>query len=118
MKTGFLVLIILLFLVGVVYPATLNLKATWNAVTINADGTSCTDLSKYRVYRTDGVRTKVCEVNQPILTCLFSITVSDDATGTMTFVATALDLTGNESVDSNVVSYPGIQWWLHQCPGL
>ena len=98
-----LLIIFLLVLPMVSFGATLNLKASWVAPTTNADGTPCTDLSKFRVYRTDGARTKMCEVSA--LTCSFSVLVSNDSTGVLSFVATAVDTSNNESVDSSTATF-------------
>lgn len=95
MKKLALVLAILLTPV-LSFGAILNLKATW---TPNTE----TDLAGYNLYRTDGTRLKInpalipASIVQPYL---FSVTVPDNSSGTMTFVLTAVDTSGNESSDS------------------
>ncbi len=85
--------------------AALSLTASWTAPTTNADGTALTDLASYNLYRTDGTRTKIntSPIAVPATSYSFSVTVS--GSGTLTFVATAVDTSGNESADSNVASY-------------
>jgi hypothetical protein len=86
-----------------------SLKATWTAPTTNSDGTTLTDLTSYNFYRTDGTRTKVN--TSPIPTTsgtttspyLFSETLT--STTTMSFVITAVNSAGKESVDSTPATY-------------
>lgn len=84
--------------------ATLNLKASWTPPTTNSDGTPLTDLASYNLYRTDSGRTLIGNISstaaQPYL---FSVTVTNSVT--LTFVITAVDTSGNESVDSAPASY-------------
>ena len=97
---------IMMFMVvcGSALGATLNLKATWTPPTTNSDGTPLTDLASYNLYRTDSGRTRIGNISstaaQPYL---FSVTVTNSAT--LTFVITAVDTSGNESVDSAPASY-------------
>lgn len=81
------------------YAATLNLRATWTANTEP-------DMASYRLYRTDGARTLVGTIPHPATTYDFSVIVPDNTQGTLTFVLTAVDTSGNESGDSNVASRP------------
>jgi hypothetical protein len=108
---------VFLFLVGTSNAEVLNLKATWIAPTLNADGTPCTDLAKYKVYRTDVARVSVCEVLHPTLTCNFSVTVANDKVGVVSFVATALDTSGNESKDSNTIGFSWNSIIIPNTPG-
>ena len=76
--------------------AILSLKATW---TPNTE----TDMASYNLYRTDGTRLKINPApiaHPPVLPYTFSITVPDNSSGTLTFVLTAVDRSGNESADS------------------
>jgi len=79
--------------------AVLNLRATWTANTEP-------DLAGYNLYRTDGTRLKInpALILIPAVLYNFSVTVPDNSTGTMTFVLTAVDAMGNESLDSNTAS--------------
>ena len=68
-------------------------------------------MAGYNLYRTDGTRLKLNPALIPFLTTgvptaqyLFSLTVPDNSSGTMTFVMTAVDTSGNESLDSNTAS--------------
>ena len=89
------ILIAILLGTGISYAAVLNLRATWTA---NLE----TDLAGYNLYRTDGTRLKLNPtlIVIPAVLYNFSVTVPDNSTGTMTFVLTAVDTTGNESLDS------------------
>ena len=96
-----LVLAVLLIFGGSAFGATLTLKATW---TPNNEA----DMAGYNFYRTDGARTKLNSSlipHPPSLPYLFSITVSDNSTGTATFILTAVDASGNESLDSNSATF-------------
>ena len=85
--------------VSIGYAAVLNLRATWTANTE-------TDLAGYNLYRTDGARLKLNPIiiAIPAVNYNFSVTVPDNSTGTMTFVLTAVDTAGNESLDSLTAS--------------
>jgi hypothetical protein len=103
---------ILLFFVGFLIlsqsasGATLSLEGTWTPPTTNANGTPLTDLASYNLYETDTIRTLIGNIpataTQPYL---FSVTVPDGSQGTLTFVITAVDRSGNESADSAPASY-------------
>jgi len=101
MKKMAIILVASLCFCGPAFGATLNLKATW---TPNTES----DMAGYNLYRTDGTRTKLNSgliPHPPSLPYLFSITVPDNSAGTATFVLTAVDTSGNESLDSNLASY-------------
>jgi hypothetical protein len=100
MKRISLGLLIVMISFGPAFGATLNLKATWTANTE-------TDMAGYNLYRTDGTRLKLNTSlipHPPVLPYSFSFTVPDNSSGTMTFVLTAVDTSGNESPDSNTAS--------------
>jgi len=94
-----LMVLAMVFMSSVAFGAILNLKATWTANTE-------TDLAGYNLYRTDGTRLKINPtlIIIPAIQYDFSVTVPDNSTGTMTFVLTAVDQTGNESLDSLTAS--------------
>src|SRR3990172_6332966 len=94
-----LVVLAILLTVGMAEAAILNLRATWVSNTE-------TDLAGYNLYRTDGTRLKInpALILIPLVQYNFSVTVPDNSTGTMTFVLTAVDAMGNESLDSNTAS--------------
>lgn len=82
------------------FGAIINLKATW---TPNTEA----DMAGYNLYRTDGTRLKLNPAlipHPPVLPYTFSVTVPDNSSGTMTFVLTAVDSSGNESLDSITAS--------------
>ena len=86
--------------------ATLNLEGTWTPPTTYTNGAPLTDLASYNLYETDTTRTLI--VNIPATVAqpyLFSVTVADGSQGTLTFVITAVDTSGNESADSAPASY-------------
>jgi len=91
-----LMILAMVMMASLVFGASLNLKATW---TPNTE----TDMAGYNLYRTDGTRLKLNPAlipHPPIFPYLFSVTVPDNSSGTITFVLTAVDTSGNESVDS------------------
>jgi len=97
-------IVVSLFLTNAAFGATLNLKALWTANTE-------TDLDGYNLYRTDGTRTKI---NSSLIGLtygtatnpyLFSIVVTDGTEGTLRFKLTAVDISGNESLDSAEAPY-------------
>jgi hypothetical protein len=98
MKKLFLIVAILLIPV-LASAATFNLKATW---TPNVEP----DMKEYKLYRTDGTRTLLGTIQHPTNTYLFQATVPDLSQGTMSFVITASDISGNESGDSTSVPFP------------
>ncbi len=101
MKKIFLAVPILVLMATLAFSATLNIRATW---TPNTEG----DMAGYNLYRTDGSRVKINSVlipHPPTLPYAFSVTVPDASSGTLTFVLTAVDTSGNESADSNTASY-------------
>jgi len=78
---------------------TLNLKAAWIANTEP-------DMKEYKLYRTDGSRMLIGTIQHPTTTYNFSVDIADGTEGTLTFVYTALDISGNESGDSNTAPFP------------
>jgi hypothetical protein len=99
MKRIILIIISILLMSTMAQAAIINLRATWTA---NAE----TDLAGYNLYRTDGTRLKLNPtiIVIPAVQYDFSVTVPDNSFGIMTFVLTAVDATGNESLDSNTAS--------------
>lgn len=96
--------VILLVLVAIpAFGATLPLKGTWTAPTTSADGTALTDLAGYNLYVTSGTRAKLNTTLISATTYNFNFNAS--TYGTYTFVVTAVDTSGNESVDSDMASY-------------
>ena len=81
-----------------VFGATFNLTAIW-------DGSTDPDIKDYRLYRTDGGRTLIGTTSHPNTSFPFALTVPDGSAGTLSFVLTAVDLTNNESGDSNLAEY-------------
>ena len=98
MKWMTLVLMIVVVFCGSAFGATLNLKATWTANTES-------DMKEYRLYRTDGARTIIGTIPHPNTSYTFSVTVTDNSSGTLTFVLTAVDTNNNQSLDSAPASY-------------
>jgi hypothetical protein len=100
-----LIAILLILMSSLSFGATLNLKATW---TPNTEA----DMASYNLYETDAGRVKINQT--PIRfypgpgtsSYLFSVTVPDPpATGTLSFVLTAVNTSGAESADSNTATY-------------
>src|SRR4030042_5593702 len=98
MKRIAISLTIIMVFCGSAFGANLNLTATW---TLNTEP----DIKEYRLYRTDGTRTLLGISPHPNKFSPFTVTVPDGASGTLLFVATAVDTSGNESADSYQVSY-------------
>ena len=98
MKWIVIVLITIIVSCGSAFGATLNLKATWTANTE-------TDMASYKLYRTDGTRTLIGTIAHPTTSYNFSVTVTDNSSGTLTYVLTAVDTAGNESADSATASF-------------
>ena len=98
MKWIVIVLITIIVSFGSAFGATLNLRATWTANTES-------DMASYKMYRTDGTRTLIGTIAHPSTSYNFSVTVTDNSSGTLTFVLTAVDTTGNESTDSATASF-------------
>ena len=99
MKKIILIMAIVL-MASSVFAASISLKATW---TPNTEA----DMAGYNLYRTDGTRLKLNPAlipHPPVLPYSFIVNVPDNSSGTMTFVITAVDTTGNESADSNTAS--------------
>lgn len=76
---------------------------SWNAPTLNSDGTTLTDLAGYRVYytRTLGDYSFAKRIDNPGITTYLLDNLSP---GTWHFVVTAFDGSGNESEYSNAAS--------------
>jgi lipopolysaccharide export system protein LptC len=98
MKWVVIALMTFMVVCGSAFGATLNLKATWTANTE-------TDMASYKLYRTDGTRTLIGTIASPSTTYNFSVTVTDNSSGTLTYVLTAVDTASNESADSATASY-------------
>jgi lipopolysaccharide export system protein LptC len=98
MKWVVIALMTFMVVCGSAFGATLNLKATWTANTE-------TDMASYKLYRTDGTRTLIGTIAFPSTTYNFSVTVTDNSSGTLTYVLTAVDTASNESADSATASY-------------
>jgi hypothetical protein len=99
MKKICLMVMAMVFMASVSWGANLALKATW---TSNTD----TVTTGYKIYRTDGTRVLVGTIpGKTTSQYLFSITVPDGSSGTLTFVMTATSAT-KESADSLTASYP------------
>jgi hypothetical protein len=81
-----------------VFGATLNLTSTWTASTEP-------DVKEYRLYRTDGTRTRIGSTPHPNTSYPFPVTVADGSAATLSFVLTAVDINNNESADSNLAAY-------------
>jgi hypothetical protein len=100
-----LISILLILMSSLSFGATLNIKAIW---TPNVEP----DMAGYNLYRTDLTqRTKVNPTLLPfhpgpgLSSYAFSVVVPDNSSGTLSFVLTAVDQSGNESGDSNVATY-------------
>jgi hypothetical protein len=90
--------LMIFFVCGSAFGATLNLRATWTA---NTEA----DMKEYRLYRTDGTRALVGTIQHPATSYNYSMTVPDQSSGMLTFVLTAVDTNNNESLDSTPASY-------------
>jgi len=97
MKRVAISLIIIMVFFGSAFGANLNLNATW---TLNTEP----DMKEYRLYRTDGTRTLLGISPHPNKFPPFTVTVPDGSSGTLLFVVTAVDTSGNESADSSPAS--------------
>jgi hypothetical protein len=88
-----LVLALLLCFSVAAQAAVLDYRVAW-------DPNTEPDMREYRVYRVDGPRLLLGTVQHPTVEFPFSITVPDNASGTVTVVVTAVDTSNNESADS------------------
>jgi len=84
-----------------------DVQLAWDAPTTNSDGTVLTDLGGYFIYcsKTDGdYSTPFCKIDVGnVLTALIDVDMGEGESAY--FVATAYDLTGNESAFSNEVAH-------------
>lgn len=101
MKRTILAIISILMLASLAISADISLKFAW-------DPNTEPDVKEYRLYRIDGIRTRVATFAHPptfpagpVIT-----TVPDGSQGTLAFVLTAVDTANNESGDSNTVTHP------------
>ncbi len=99
MKKVVLIFMSLLCLSSLVFGASLNLKAVWDANTEP-------DMKEYRLYRIDIPRTLIGTIPHPQTEYRFVIEVADNSEGVLRFVLTAVDTSNNESADSNEATYP------------
>lgn len=108
MKKIFLALMIVLVFASMVFslPTVQKTTLSWDAVTLNVDGTPATDLAGYKIYwaTTSGgyINTNMKSVGN--VTTVNIQTIAGQLKGTYYFVATAYDTAGNESNFSNEVS--------------
>lgn len=86
---------------------------TWDAVTTNADDTPITDLAGYRIWACNGnvptcnkTTPGVTGATNPLLGAGITTYTPSDQTTVKTWFVTAVDTTGNESGESNVVLGP------------
>ena len=110
MKRFILIVLSILLTSTLVFGESLNLKATW---TPNTEA----DVAGYNLYRTDGTRLKINTTlipHPPVLPYLFSTTVPDNSELTLKFRLTAVDTSGNESLDLG--SEEGIYPFDHKAP--
>lgn len=107
MRKLLLVLVSLFLLASPAFAVSLQ----WDAPTTNADGTPIVDLASYKVYKCNGLvagcsKTKfdqlLATIAIPTTTYLIALPDTDK-----TFFVTALDTSGNESAESNVLCYGG-----------
>lgn len=101
MKRIILVLVALVFLASPAWSVDYALKATWTPNTED-------DIAGYNLYRTDGERVKINSTlipHPPALPYNFIASAPDGQDYTMTFVCTAVDTAGNESLDSNTAPF-------------
>ena len=99
MKRIILLAISIIMLASVALSADLNLRATWTA-------NSEPDMKEYRLYRLDIERQLIGTISHPTIQHDFTVTVPDGSEGTLRFVLTAVDISNNESGDSNEATYP------------
>ena len=80
------------------------LRLSWTAPTTNEDGSPLTDLGSYAVYIVEtsgGSGTSLGSTTETFMDVDTSAYEGD----TVEFYATALDVLGNESIPSNIVTY-------------
>jgi hypothetical protein len=91
------------FSIDVIAQALGSASLSWDAPTLNADGSELMDLAGFRIYYGTSVdsMTSVETIDNPTVTIHL---VENLHTGLWYFKATAFDTSGNESVDSNITS--------------
>jgi len=78
------------------------LRLSWTAPTTNEDGTPLTDLGSYALYIVaDGSGTSLGSTTETFM----DVDTSAYEGETVEFYATALDIMGNESIPSNIVTH-------------
>ncbi len=99
MKRIILIILSILALSSITFGATLNIKVMWD---LNTEP----DMASYKLYRTDGIRILINTIPHPTtFPYQFMVDVPDRSEGTLNFVLTAVDTSGNESGDSNSVPF-------------
>ena len=90
------------FAISVDQVGTLSTTLNWTAPTQNEDGTTLTDLAGYKIYwgKTPGVYTNSVSVDAGLTTYV----VENLSPGTYEFVATAINMAGVESRNSNIAT--------------
>lgn len=101
MKRIILIAMSVLMLASLAISADISLRFAW-------DPNTEPDMKEYRLYRTDGLRTKLATFPHPptFPSQVVVVTIQDGTEGTLSFVLTAVDTAENESGDSNTVIYP------------
>jgi len=98
-----LAIISILMLATLVFGADVPITFLW-------DRNTEADMKEYKLYRTDGSRINLATIQHPAsgttVTHTQVVSIPDVGEGTLLFVVTALDTSGNESGDSNIVAYP------------
>ena len=86
-------------------PVTRNVTVTWNAPTTNQDGTTCTDLAGYRIYRRSAGSAAGQYSSTVTLGNVRTYTYTALSAGTYYFAVSARDRSNNESRLSSEVSF-------------
>lgn len=107
MKYILIGLAVILMSVGILIALPFKQKTTltWDAVTTNVDGSPITDLSGYKIYfsQVSGVYTDADSRDVGNVTSVNIQNTIGNLKGNYCFVATAVDISGNESDYSNEV---------------